>query len=166
MEFSVLDLWSGLLLLLESWAKFQAESLPVVSLVLWCLILWCYLFAMAIGVNPKGFGLPAKTSNTKVILNGGQQVTFARPDGYFALYPTRCESTSFIFILKFWWRITYYTVLPYLSKLINFVLRKNIQHDSSVLSKENVALIKCTPLVSCLLLCKSFIVDILSAVFV
>ncbi len=37
----------------------------------------------------KGFGLPAKTSNTKVILNGGQRVTFARPDGYFALYPAK-----------------------------------------------------------------------------
>jgi hypothetical protein len=44
---------------------------------------------MAIGASAKGFGLPAKTSNTKVILNGGQRVTFARPDGYFALYPTK-----------------------------------------------------------------------------
>jgi len=44
---------------------------------------------MAIGANVKGFGLPAKTSNTKVILNGGQRVTFARPDGYFSLYPTK-----------------------------------------------------------------------------
>ncbi|XP_044432707.1 ER membrane protein complex subunit 7 homolog [Triticum aestivum] len=34
----------------------------------------------------RGFGLPAKTSNTKVILNGGQKVTFARPDGYFAFH--------------------------------------------------------------------------------
>ncbi|PAN23133.1 hypothetical protein PAHAL_4G070000 [Panicum hallii] len=38
------------------------------------------------GANAKGFGLPAKTSNTKVILNGGQRVTFARPDGYFAFH--------------------------------------------------------------------------------
>uniref|UniRef100_A0A0D9WSJ3 ER membrane protein complex subunit 7 beta-sandwich domain-containing protein n=1 Tax=Leersia perrieri TaxID=77586 RepID=A0A0D9WSJ3_9ORYZ len=36
--------------------------------------------------SAKGFGLPAKTSNTKVILNGGQRVTFARPDGYFAFH--------------------------------------------------------------------------------
>ncbi|TVU08312.1 hypothetical protein EJB05_41712, partial [Eragrostis curvula] len=36
------------------------------------------------GASSKGFGLPAKTSNTKVILNGGQRVTFARPDGYFS----------------------------------------------------------------------------------
>ncbi|KAL6874097.1 hypothetical protein ACP4OV_014179 [Aristida adscensionis] len=41
------------------------------------------------GASVKGFGLPAKTSNTKVILNGGQKVTFARPDGYFSLYPTK-----------------------------------------------------------------------------
>ncbi|RVX19570.1 ER membrane protein complex subunit 7-like [Vitis vinifera] len=34
----------------------------------------------------KGFGLPGKTSNVKVILNGGQWVTFLRPDGYFSLY--------------------------------------------------------------------------------
>nr|AGT15918.1 hypothetical protein SHCRBa_179_G22_R_40 [Saccharum hybrid cultivar R570]AGT16392.1 hypothetical protein SHCRBa_181_K17_R_20 [Saccharum hybrid cultivar R570] len=38
------------------------------------------------GTSAKGFGLPAKTSNTKVILNGGQRVTFARPDGYFAFH--------------------------------------------------------------------------------
>uniref|UniRef100_A0A0E0LDX3 ER membrane protein complex subunit 7 beta-sandwich domain-containing protein n=1 Tax=Oryza punctata TaxID=4537 RepID=A0A0E0LDX3_ORYPU len=38
------------------------------------------------GSSAKGFGLPAKTSNTKVILNGGQRVTFARPDGYFAFH--------------------------------------------------------------------------------
>ncbi|KAK3130916.1 hypothetical protein QOZ80_6BG0499610 [Eleusine coracana subsp. coracana] len=38
------------------------------------------------GASAKGFGLPAKTSNTKVILNGGQRVTFARPDGYFAFH--------------------------------------------------------------------------------
>ncbi|PWZ06614.1 ER membrane protein complex subunit 7 [Zea mays] len=41
-----------------------------------------------VSMSEKGYGLPAKTSNTKVILNGGQRVTFARPDGYFALYPT------------------------------------------------------------------------------
>uniref|UniRef100_A0A804REX2 ER membrane protein complex subunit 7 beta-sandwich domain-containing protein n=1 Tax=Zea mays TaxID=4577 RepID=A0A804REX2_MAIZE len=34
----------------------------------------------------KGFGLATKTSNTKLILNGGQRVTFARPDGYFAFH--------------------------------------------------------------------------------
>jgi hypothetical protein len=38
------------------------------------------------GANAKGYGLPAKTSNTKVILNGGQRVTFARPDGYFSFH--------------------------------------------------------------------------------
>jgi hypothetical protein len=34
----------------------------------------------------KGFGLPLKSSETKVILNGGQRVTFARPDGYFSFH--------------------------------------------------------------------------------
>ncbi|CAB79931.1 hypothetical protein [Arabidopsis thaliana] len=33
-------------------------------------------------------GHAAKFSNIKVILNGGQHVTFLRPDGYFTLYPT------------------------------------------------------------------------------
>jgi hypothetical protein len=42
------------------------------------------LFVLLIAASAKGFGLPAKTSNTKVILNGGQKVTFARPDGYFS----------------------------------------------------------------------------------
>lgn len=45
------------------------------------------IFDLMIGMGSKGFGLPAKTANTKVILNGGQRVTFVRPDGYFALYP-------------------------------------------------------------------------------
>ncbi|XP_062233923.1 ER membrane protein complex subunit 7 homolog [Phragmites australis] len=41
---------------------------------------------MVIGASAKGFGLSAKTSNTKVILNGGQKVTFAKPDGYFSFH--------------------------------------------------------------------------------
>ncbi|OAY27414.1 ER membrane protein complex subunit 7 homolog [Manihot esculenta] len=38
------------------------------------------------GVGAKGFGLPGKLSNVKVILNGGQNITFLRPDGYFSFY--------------------------------------------------------------------------------
>lgn len=34
----------------------------------------------------KGFGYPAKTSNIKVILNGGQTTSFVRADGYFSFY--------------------------------------------------------------------------------
>ncbi|XP_022935856.1 ER membrane protein complex subunit 7 homolog [Cucurbita moschata] len=34
----------------------------------------------------KEYGLPGKISNIKVILNGGQRVTFLRPDGYFSFY--------------------------------------------------------------------------------
>ncbi|CAI0444289.1 unnamed protein product [Linum tenue] len=34
----------------------------------------------------KGFGAPVKISNVKVILNGGQNVTFLRPDGYFSFH--------------------------------------------------------------------------------
>ncbi|PON89867.1 Carbohydrate-binding-like fold containing protein [Trema orientale] len=34
----------------------------------------------------KGFGLPGKISNIKVILNGGQRVTFLRPDGFFSFH--------------------------------------------------------------------------------
>ncbi|XBI41726.1 hypothetical protein VPH35_126154 [Triticum aestivum] len=44
------------------------------------------LFLSVVLIAARGFGLPAKTSNTKVILNGGQKVTFARPDGYFAFH--------------------------------------------------------------------------------
>jgi len=39
------------------------------------------------GVGTKEYILPGKISNVKVILNGGQRVTFLRPDGYFSLYP-------------------------------------------------------------------------------
>lgn len=39
------------------------------------------------GFGTKEFSLPAKVSNVKVILNGGQRVSFLRPDGYFSLYP-------------------------------------------------------------------------------
>ncbi|XWS70458.1 hypothetical protein CRYUN_Cryun03dG0050000 [Craigia yunnanensis] len=35
----------------------------------------------------KGFALLGRMSNVKVILNGGQNITFLRPDGYFSLYP-------------------------------------------------------------------------------
>lgn len=50
-------------------------------------LLWMLDYVL-IGVAAKGFGLPVKVSNVKVILNGGQQVTFLKPDGYFSLYPT------------------------------------------------------------------------------
>ncbi|CAI9755774.1 unnamed protein product [Fraxinus pennsylvanica] len=36
------------------------------------------------GFTISGFGLPEKVSNVKVILNGGQRVTFLRPEGYFS----------------------------------------------------------------------------------
>lgn len=51
-------------------------------------IVWAnYPVKLLAGNTLKGFGLPGKTSNIKVILNGGQRVTFLRPDGYFSLYP-------------------------------------------------------------------------------
>ncbi|KAL5988069.1 hypothetical protein ACLOJK_035832 [Asimina triloba] len=34
----------------------------------------------------KVFGFSVKTSNAKVILNGGQKVTFLKPDGYFSFH--------------------------------------------------------------------------------
>ena len=46
----------------------------------------------------RGYGLPAKTSNVKVILNGGQRVTFLRPDGYFSLYPTCLILCQFVYV--------------------------------------------------------------------
>ncbi|KAF6158091.1 hypothetical protein GIB67_014885 [Kingdonia uniflora] len=36
------------------------------------------------GVGANGFSLPGKLSNVKIILNGGQKVSFPRPDGYFS----------------------------------------------------------------------------------
>ncbi|XP_073301936.1 ER membrane protein complex subunit 7 homolog [Primulina huaijiensis] len=38
------------------------------------------------GFSATGFGLPAKLSNVRVILNGGEKVTFLRPDGYFSFH--------------------------------------------------------------------------------
>ncbi|XP_050220105.1 ER membrane protein complex subunit 7 homolog [Mercurialis annua] len=38
------------------------------------------------GLGANGFGIPGKLSNVKVILNGGQNITFLRPDGYFSFY--------------------------------------------------------------------------------
>ncbi|KAL9674942.1 hypothetical protein QQ045_003141 [Rhodiola kirilowii] len=37
-------------------------------------------------IGTKGFGLPGTLSNVKVILNGGQNVSFLRPDGYFSFH--------------------------------------------------------------------------------
>ncbi|XP_047327339.1 ER membrane protein complex subunit 7 homolog isoform X2 [Impatiens glandulifera] len=38
------------------------------------------------GFGTKGLGLPGKISNVKVILNGGQIVSFLGPDGYFSFH--------------------------------------------------------------------------------
>ncbi|XP_022845186.1 ER membrane protein complex subunit 7 homolog [Olea europaea var. sylvestris] len=38
------------------------------------------------GFSISGYGHPEKVSNVKVILNGGQRVTFLRPDGYFSFH--------------------------------------------------------------------------------
>ncbi|XWS26198.1 hypothetical protein CRYUN_Cryun26dG0010400 [Craigia yunnanensis] len=38
------------------------------------------------GLDTKGFALLGRMSNIKVILNGGQNVTFLRPDGYFSFH--------------------------------------------------------------------------------
>ncbi|XP_039050976.1 ER membrane protein complex subunit 7 homolog isoform X2 [Hibiscus syriacus] len=38
------------------------------------------------GFATKGFALPGRMSNVKVILNGGQNVTYVRHDGYFSFY--------------------------------------------------------------------------------
>ncbi|KAG6478804.1 hypothetical protein ZIOFF_062248 [Zingiber officinale] len=40
-----------------------------------------------LGKTPKEFGHSSKLTNAKVILNGGQNITFTRADGYFSLYP-------------------------------------------------------------------------------
>jgi len=46
------------------------------------------------GAGTKDYILPGKISNVKVILNGGQRVTFLRPDGYFSLYPFDLQHNS------------------------------------------------------------------------
>ncbi|CAL5386209.1 unnamed protein product [Camellia sinensis] len=38
------------------------------------------------GLGAKGFGVLAKLSNVRVILNGGERVTCFRPDGYFSFH--------------------------------------------------------------------------------
>ncbi|OMO90780.1 Carbohydrate-binding-like protein [Corchorus olitorius] len=38
------------------------------------------------GLGAKGIALPGRLSNIKVLLNGGQNVTFLRPDGYFSFH--------------------------------------------------------------------------------
>lgn len=48
----------------------------------------------------KGFGLHGKISNIKVILNGGQSVTYLRPDGFFSLYPSIFENCILDTILR------------------------------------------------------------------
>ncbi|KAF7150471.1 hypothetical protein RHSIM_Rhsim02G0203400 [Rhododendron simsii] len=46
--------------------------------------IFTFWFADVIGLGAKGLLLPGKLSNVKVILNGGQRVTFLKPDGYFS----------------------------------------------------------------------------------
>ncbi|XP_052885308.1 ER membrane protein complex subunit 7 homolog [Gossypium arboreum] len=38
------------------------------------------------GPGTKGYALPGRMSNVKVLLNGGQNITFLRPDGYFSFH--------------------------------------------------------------------------------
>ncbi|GLT77139.1 hypothetical protein SLA2020_487510 [Shorea laevis] len=38
------------------------------------------------GLGVQGFASPGKISNVKVLLNGGQNITFLRPDGYFSFH--------------------------------------------------------------------------------
>lgn len=38
------------------------------------------------GLGVRTHGFPSKTANVKVILNGGDRVSFIRPDGYFSFY--------------------------------------------------------------------------------
>lgn len=38
------------------------------------------------GLGVKNHGFPSKTANVKVILNGGDRVSFIRSDGYFSFY--------------------------------------------------------------------------------
>ncbi|KAG0495787.1 hypothetical protein HPP92_000478 [Vanilla planifolia] len=44
------------------------------------------------GVGSKGFGYHSKISNIKIILNGGEKVTFIRTDGYFSLNPGNIQA--------------------------------------------------------------------------
>ncbi|PPD86769.1 hypothetical protein GOBAR_DD16289 [Gossypium barbadense] len=39
-----------------------------------------------LGLGTKGYALPGRMSNVKVLLNGGQNITFLRPDGYFSFH--------------------------------------------------------------------------------
>ncbi|KZV51841.1 hypothetical protein F511_06884 [Dorcoceras hygrometricum] len=48
--------------------------------------MFCVSCFFLLGFSSTGLGLPPKLSNVKVILNGGQKVTFLRPDGYFSFH--------------------------------------------------------------------------------
>ncbi|KAL8245064.1 hypothetical protein R6Q59_011322 [Mikania micrantha] len=51
----------------------QSQPQPEVEVVILLMVVfWC-------------IGLPVKANNARVILNGGQKVTFVKPDGYFTL---------------------------------------------------------------------------------
>lgn len=49
-------------------------------------------------MTSKGFGASSKLLNAKIILNGGQNVTFVRADGYFTLYPIKHFSFCWFFL--------------------------------------------------------------------
>ncbi|KAJ7958796.1 ER membrane protein complex subunit 7-like [Quillaja saponaria] len=84
----------------------MASTTPSVALVSFLLVLICFLLfssspALSLGtsegytingrVKVESMGaneiiLPGKISHIKIILNGGQRVTFLRPDGYFSFH--------------------------------------------------------------------------------
>lgn len=70
------------------------------------------------GLGTKEFGLPGKVSNVKVILNGGQRVTFLRPDGYFSLYPFMLTEILPLFESSLWHTGTQFILSASSSSLI------------------------------------------------
>lgn len=67
-----------------------------------------------LGLGTKGYALPGRMSNVKVLLNGGQNITFLRPDGYFSLYPNIYHSYAYCLLNIYYLLVVYlFLSLPF-----------------------------------------------------
>ena len=80
------------------WALFIFKTWSIITFTSWNFYFYFYhKWNPLAGISSKSFGLHTKMPNVKIILNGGQRVTYARHNGYFSLYPSAivyCPWTS------------------------------------------------------------------------
>lgn len=123
-------------------SRFTLPTIMVTLHLACCLSFWFASFLLQLdywwiywaGMDAKGFGLPGKLSNVKVILNGGQGITSLRPDGYFSLYPNfLCAYYLQLFLLQPFWEFfqLFFSLVTRFKYRLQYYVIKGIQVNFS-----------------------------------